>query len=99
MKRTYDDLQNKFQEISADLYKQAAAAQGAQAGAAGLAGTQSRSGAEPTDRRSRARITAMWSTRNSKSSTKTRSNVTTICRQPLVTPRAVAGTTQLKQKE
>src|SRR5664279_5496571 len=28
MKRTYDDLQNKFQEISADLYKQAAASAG-----------------------------------------------------------------------
>ncbi|MDQ6623732.1 MAG: molecular chaperone DnaK [Verrucomicrobiota bacterium] len=34
MKRTYDDLQNKFQEISADLYKQASA----QAGAAGGTG-------------------------------------------------------------
>ncbi len=37
MKRTYEDLQNKFQEISADLYKQAAAsagpAPGAEAGA------------------------------------------------------------------
>src|SRR5438094_9482541 len=32
MKRTYDDLQNKFQEISAELYKQASAGQGAQAG-------------------------------------------------------------------
>jgi molecular chaperone DnaK len=32
MKRTYDELQNKFQEISADLYKQASAGQGAQAG-------------------------------------------------------------------
>ena len=32
MKRTYDDLQNKFQEVSADLYKQASAAAGAQAG-------------------------------------------------------------------
>src|SRR5205814_9594212 len=34
MKRTYDDLQNKFQEISADLYKQASAqaAPGGQAG-------------------------------------------------------------------
>jgi len=31
MKRTYDDLQNKFQEVSAELYKQASAA-GAQAG-------------------------------------------------------------------
>ena len=31
MKKTYDDLQNKFQEISAELYKQASA-QGAQAG-------------------------------------------------------------------
>jgi len=28
MKRTYEDLQNKFQEISADLYKQAAASAG-----------------------------------------------------------------------
>ena len=34
MKRTYDDLQNKFQEISAELYKQASAqaGPGAQAG-------------------------------------------------------------------
>jgi molecular chaperone DnaK len=28
MKKTYDDLQNKFQEVSADLYKQAAASAG-----------------------------------------------------------------------
>jgi molecular chaperone DnaK len=28
MKRTYDDLQNKFQEISAELYKQASAQAG-----------------------------------------------------------------------
>jgi molecular chaperone DnaK len=28
MKKTYEDLQNKFQEISADLYKQAAASTG-----------------------------------------------------------------------
>ncbi|HYJ06220.1 MAG TPA: molecular chaperone DnaK [Chthoniobacterales bacterium] len=28
MKQTYDDLQNKFQEVSADLYKQAAASAG-----------------------------------------------------------------------
>jgi molecular chaperone DnaK len=32
MKRTYDDLQSKFQEISADLYKEASAGQGAQSG-------------------------------------------------------------------
>jgi molecular chaperone DnaK len=34
MKRTYDDLQNKFQEVSAELYKQASAqaGPGAQAG-------------------------------------------------------------------
>jgi len=42
MKKTYDDLQNKFQEISADLYKQAAAsagqAPGAEAGPAPEAG-------------------------------------------------------------
>jgi molecular chaperone DnaK len=28
MKKTYDDLQNKFQEVSADLYKQASAQAG-----------------------------------------------------------------------
>jgi molecular chaperone DnaK len=33
MKRTYDDLQNKFQEVSADLYKQAAASAGPPPGA------------------------------------------------------------------
>ncbi len=33
MKKTYDDLQNKFQEISADLYKQAAAGAGPVPGA------------------------------------------------------------------
>jgi molecular chaperone DnaK len=46
MKRTYDDLQNKFQEISADLYKQASAAQGAQAGPQPGPETQARGGAE-----------------------------------------------------
>ena len=33
MKKTYEDLQNKFQEISADLYKQAAASAGSAPGA------------------------------------------------------------------
>src|SRR5262249_51170662 len=33
MKRTYEDLQNKFQEISAELYKQAAASAGSTGGA------------------------------------------------------------------
>src|SRR4051794_11085476 len=33
MKRTYDDLQNKFQEVSADLYKQASASTGPMPGA------------------------------------------------------------------
>ena len=32
MKRTYDELQNKFQDISAELYKQASAQAGPQAG-------------------------------------------------------------------
>jgi len=32
MKRTYDDLQNKFQEVSAELYKQASAQAGARPG-------------------------------------------------------------------
>src|SRR6266478_833034 len=45
MKRTYDDLQNKFQEVSAELYKQASAA-GAQAGPQPGPETQSRPGAE-----------------------------------------------------
>ena len=35
MKKTYDDLQNKFQEISADLYKQASAQAGAAGGGTG----------------------------------------------------------------
>jgi molecular chaperone DnaK len=38
MKRTYDDLQNKFQEVSADLYKQAAASAGPPPGADAGAG-------------------------------------------------------------
>src|SRR5437870_12473498 len=42
MKRTYDDLQNKFQEVSAELYKQASAGAGPQAG--------SKPGAETDDR-------------------------------------------------
>ena len=46
MKRTYDDLQNKFQEISAELYKQASAGAGAQAGPQPGPETQSRPGAE-----------------------------------------------------
>jgi molecular chaperone DnaK len=33
MKKTYDDLQNKFQEVSADLYKQASAQAGSMPGA------------------------------------------------------------------
>jgi molecular chaperone DnaK len=47
MKRTYDDLQNKFQEVSADLYKQAAASAGPPPGAeaGGGAGPQ----AQPQD--------------------------------------------------
>jgi molecular chaperone DnaK len=32
IKRAYDDLQNKFQEVSADLYKQASASAGGPAG-------------------------------------------------------------------
>jgi molecular chaperone DnaK len=46
MKRSYDDLQSKFQEISADLYKQASAGQGAQAGPQPGPETQSRAEAE-----------------------------------------------------
>ena len=45
MKRTYDDLQNKFQEVSAELYKQASAA-GAQAGPQPAPEAGARPGAE-----------------------------------------------------
>src|SRR5690242_16193908 len=40
MKRSYEDLQNKFQEISADLYKQAAASAGSAGPGAGGPGPQ-----------------------------------------------------------
>ncbi|PYL29573.1 MAG: molecular chaperone DnaK [Verrucomicrobia bacterium] len=46
MKRTYDDLQNKFQEISADLYKQASAQAGARPGPQPGPEAQPRGGAE-----------------------------------------------------
>jgi molecular chaperone DnaK len=42
MKKTYDDLQNKFQEVSADLYKQASASAGPQPGPDMGAGPQAR---------------------------------------------------------
>jgi molecular chaperone DnaK len=47
MKRTYDDLQNKFQEVSADLYKQAAASAGPTPGPE--AGSDAGPGARPQD--------------------------------------------------
>ena len=47
MKRTYDDLQNKFQEVSADLYKQAAASAGPAPGAD--AGGDAGPGARPQE--------------------------------------------------
>ena len=46
MKRTYDDLQNKFQEISADLYKQASAQAGPRPGPQPGPETQPRGGTE-----------------------------------------------------
>ena len=71
MKRTYDDLQNKFQEVSADLYKQAAASAGP------APGPDAGGGPAPTlGRRTKVRgkTRAMSSTPSSKSSTKTRRN-------------------------
>src|SRR5947209_18970821 len=47
MKRTYDDLQNKFQEVSADLYKQASASTGPMPGAE--AGGRPQPQAEPQE--------------------------------------------------
>ncbi len=46
MKRTYDDLQNKFQEISADLYKQASAQAGPRPGPQPGPEAEPRGGAE-----------------------------------------------------
>ena len=46
MKRTYDELQNKFQDISAELYKQASAQAGPQAGPQPGPETGARPGAE-----------------------------------------------------
>src|SRR5246127_1310937 len=46
MKRSYDDLQNKFQEVSAELYKQASAQAGARPGAQPGPEAQPRGGAE-----------------------------------------------------
>src|SRR6267154_2512639 len=46
MKRAYDDLQNKFQEVSAELYKQASAGAGPQAGPQPGPETPPRRGAE-----------------------------------------------------
>jgi molecular chaperone DnaK len=45
IKSAYDDLQNKFQEVSAELYKQASASAGGQPGGPGPE-AQSRPGAE-----------------------------------------------------
>ena len=46
MKRTYDDLQNKFQEVSAELYKQASAQAGPRPGPQPGPEAQPRGGAE-----------------------------------------------------
>src|SRR5256714_529785 len=47
IKRAYDDLQSKFQDISAELYKQASAGQGTGAGPQPGPETQSRPGSQP----------------------------------------------------
>src|SRR6058998_2940975 len=49
MKRTYDELQNKFQEVSADLYKQASAQAGPRPGPQPGPEAQPRGGAEEGD--------------------------------------------------
>jgi len=45
IKAAYDDLQNKFQSVSEELYKQAAASQGGAAGAGPGAGPEASGGA------------------------------------------------------
>jgi molecular chaperone DnaK len=51
MKRTYDDLQNKFQEVSAELYKQASAQAGARPGPQPGPEAKPRDGAEEGTKR------------------------------------------------
>jgi molecular chaperone DnaK len=51
IKRAYDDLQNKFQDISAELYKQASAGQGAGAQAGPQPGPQAGGRPEPQEQR------------------------------------------------
>ena len=70
MKKTYDDLQNKFQEVSADLYKQASAS------AAVRSPVPTWTPARKPGRRKKARgkTRATSSTPSSKSWTKTRRN-------------------------
>jgi len=50
IKSKYDDLQNKFQSVSEELYKQAAASAGAAGAAGGQAGPQPGEGAETSGR-------------------------------------------------
>ena len=99
MKQTYDDLQNKFQEISAELYKQAAASAGAAARCRSRRTSRPASASRRTKVRARTRATS--STRSSKSSTKTRSKLTTtICRQPFgQTSSELPASTQQSKKE
>ena len=70
MKRTYDELQNKFQEISADLYKQASA----QAGPPPEQPRTRGAAARWRTRKARANAKATLSMRSSKSWTTTRRN-------------------------
>jgi len=49
MKKTYDDLQNKFQEVSADLYKQASTSAGPSSGGAHAADSDAGPQARPQE--------------------------------------------------
>ena len=75
MKRTYDDLQNKFQEISAELYKQAVSAVPVRTRCRARAGSATAAGRRRTKAPVRASGKATSSMRSSKSSTTTRSNI------------------------
>ena len=71
MKTTYDDLQNKFQEVSDELYKQAAASAGRTRRCRGPAAVPAAK-AEPQSEVRARKQTATSSMRSSRSWTKTR---------------------------
>jgi hypothetical protein len=100
MKSTYEDLQNKFQEISADLYKQASAqAGGPMPGAEAADVHRSRSRKQSQTHAVHGIRTATWSTQSSRSSTKTRSKTQFNNNNLLALPGSPGGAALTKRQE